>query len=274
MVNCPRCNGESPPGSLHCVQCGLRMAGQESTQFGMPAVRPAPESARGAGPQTTQFGADDLARLAAAAEEANLVEPEAEVSSSLLAGLPRPRVSSAPSPLTEGLKKPVRPADRPKPSARSTVMGMPLYGSENSDAPAGVLPEPAKQRPEAAMSDEAAAAQILSLDSFGKDFDSAAPGPALSADPQARTEEPEPAAPEPGAAPDSGVRVSRVELAPPPAAEPRVERPKRPERANRLPAEPTRPMAPEASPSSGGSGVLLGLVLAAALMGLAWALLK
>ncbi len=160
MDRCPRCNQESPAGSLHCVHCGYRLveeAAHEKTQFGMPMVRPAPTGGS-AGPQTTQFGAEDLARLAAAAKGETLEAPPKAVPS-LLAGLPRPRVASAPSPLTEGLKKPVRPAAAPKPSARSTVLGMPLFGMVAGSTPAAPV------EPEPTPTDDAGPA-IMSLDSL------------------------------------------------------------------------------------------------------------
>ncbi len=160
MLSCPRCGNESPDGSLHCVHCGARLgeAAHQATQFGMPQLRPAP----GKGPQTTQFGAEDLARLAAAAAEDEEEAPASAPVPSLMAGLPRPRVSSAPSPLTEGLKKPVR-ATPAQPSARSTVMGMPIY--------ADAMPRPTPSASAQTMAAEApepgvGPASIQSLDGF------------------------------------------------------------------------------------------------------------
>lgn len=167
MIACPRCGGESPDGSLHCVHCGARLgeAPHQSTQFGMPQLRPAGPNQKG--PQTTQFGAEDLARLAAAAAGDSDAPPEpvepkpVAPAPSLMAGLPRPRVSSAPSPLTEGLRHPVRPAQQ-TPSARSTVMGMPILadGAPRPSAPSGrstleSTPEPGE-----------GPATLTSLDSF------------------------------------------------------------------------------------------------------------
>lgn len=179
MIACPRCGGESPDGSLHCVQCGARLgeAPHQSTQFGMPQLRPAGPNSKG--PQTTQFGAEDLARLAAAAADES--EPPTEASSppqpstpapSLMAGLPRPRVTSAPSPLTEGLKQPVR-AQPAQPSARSTVMGMPIY-SEAFGTPAAAAPQKVAE-PE---TPEDGPAMLVSLADFGSD---SAPSAAQSA---------------------------------------------------------------------------------------------
>ncbi len=171
MVVCPKCKSESPSGSMHCVHCGNRLGqAHESTQFGMPMVRPvpiaAPQSEAAGGAQTSQFGAEDLARLQAAAAEAKADRDSSKLEKpqpSLLAGLPRPRVSSAPSPLSHGLEKPVRQAAPQAPSARSTVMGMPIYSEAakpSSSAPAGALPP--ETAPEAVPG-------ITSLEDFGSE---------------------------------------------------------------------------------------------------------
>ncbi len=176
MLACPRCGGESPDGSLHCVHCGARLgeAPHQSTQFGMPQLRPAGPNQKG--PQTTQFGAEDLARLAAAAADDSDAPPEpaepkpVAPAPSLMAGLPRPRVSSAPSPLTEGGRQPVRPAQL-KPSARSTVMGMPIL--------ADAAPKPSASSDRATLESTPepvdGPAMLMSLDSFGAEEQAAPP---------------------------------------------------------------------------------------------------
>ena len=166
MIACPRCGGESPDGSLHCVQCGARLgeAPHQATQFGMAQQRPAGPNQKG--PQTTQFGAEDLARLAAATSDEDDAPAAPETpkptaptpTPSLMAGLPRPRVSSAPSPLTEGLRQRVRPPSQ-SPSARSTVMGMPIYADL---APTG---DPSPKPSEPAETAEGPAT-LTSLESF------------------------------------------------------------------------------------------------------------
>lgn len=181
MISCPSCTQASPDGSLHCVHCGHRLeteSAAEKTQFGMPMLRPAPASAKSSGPQTTQFGAEDLARLAAATKDDAPDEEAARQAASPLAGLPRPRVASAPSPLTEGLKKPIKVESRPKPSARSTVIGMPLFGA--TPAPGATDEAEPESAPSPAPATPGGAA-ILSLDALdmpsGGD---AAPEPTLA----------------------------------------------------------------------------------------------
>lgn len=189
MAVCSHCNGETPEGNPFCVNCGGKMpvtTGAQSTQFGMPLLRPTPASERGGGPATTQFGAEELSALALAAQEAGL-DPEPEpLKPSLMSGLPRPPVSSAPSPLTAstGLKAPISPRPMPSvlkvplqpgqtspqtPAARRTVMGMPLLGSSASAPPMAVVPEPigilVAPQPETA-----GVSAILSMDSLVNDL--------------------------------------------------------------------------------------------------------
>jgi len=141
-VVCPQCQSVSPPGSAHCTQCGAKLvaAAQQTTQFGMPLLRPTGGAQRGA---TAAFDEAEIARLAALAKDSDERTLAPAAKPSLMAGLPRPRVSSAPSPLTAtGLRDNVAPpqvgsaSSLPQPlpaqpsggGARRTVMGMALFG--------------------------------------------------------------------------------------------------------------------------------------------------
>lgn len=195
MAVCSHCNGETPEGNAFCVNCGGKMpatANAQSTQFGMPLLRPSTASERAGGPATTQFGADELSALALAAKDAGLSPeaPEEPVKRSLMAGLPRPPVSSAPSPLTAstGLKAPISPrlpvpplkvspaagqTSPQTPAARRTVMGMPLLGA--SAPPAAVVPEPNGVLVAPAVEPAGGASAILSMDSLVNDLLNPAP---------------------------------------------------------------------------------------------------
>jgi hypothetical protein len=243
MAICAQCNAETPDGTTFCVNCGAKMpaSGAQSTQFGMPLLRATPASERAGGPATTQFGADELSALALAAKEAGLEEPE-PLKPSLMAGLPRPPVSSAPSPLTAsvGLKNPVTPKPMPSfapkpapapgqpaapaPAARRTVMGMPLLGA--SVPPAEIVPEPIGV-PVAPIGELGGASAILSMDSLVNDLLNAppvsapAPAPAAPASapvasaapaPAPAAPAPAPVAKAPAAEPAPAVRVSRQAL--------------------------------------------------------------
>ena len=143
-VVCPQCQSVSPPGSAHCTQCGAKLVAtaNQTTQFGMPLLRPTGGAQRGA-PATAAFGEADIARLAAISRDTDEQALTPMAKPSLMAGLPRPRVSSAPSPLTAtGLRDSVAPpqvgstSSPPQPlpaqtsggGARRTVMGMALFG--------------------------------------------------------------------------------------------------------------------------------------------------
>lgn len=244
MAICAQCNAETPDGTTFCVNCGAKMpaSGAQSTQFGMPLLRPTPASERAGGPATTQFGPDEISALALAAKEAGLEEAE-PLKPSLMAGLPRPPVCSAPSPLTAstGLKGPVTPKPMPSfspkpvpapgqsaapaPAARRTVMGMPLMGA--SVPPTEVVPEPIGVPVAPAPDLGGGASAILSMDSLVNDLLNAptvaapapaeqpAPAPAASAAPPAPEPAPAPApapastAKAPAEEPRPAVRVSR-----------------------------------------------------------------
>ena len=141
---CPQCQSVSPPGSAHCTQCGTKLAAtaNQTTQFGMPLLRPTGGVQRGA-PATAAFGEADIARLAAISRDTDEQALTPTAKPSLMAGLPRPRVSSAPSPLTAtGLRDSIAPPQVGSTSsppqalptqasgggARRTVMGMALFG--------------------------------------------------------------------------------------------------------------------------------------------------
>lgn len=151
-VVCPQCQSVSPPGSAHCTQCGAKLvaAANQTTQFGMPLLRPTGGAQRG-GPATAAFGEADIARLAAISKDTDEQALTPAAKPSLMAGLPRPRVSSAPSPLTAtGLRDSVAPpqvgatSSPPQPlpaqgsggGARRTVMGMALFGPGAVNTPA------------------------------------------------------------------------------------------------------------------------------------------
>lgn len=231
MAICAQCNAETPDGTTFCVNCGAKMpaSGAQSTQFGMPLLRATPASERAGGPATTQFGPDEISALALAAKEAGLEEEE-PLKPSLMAGLPRPPVSSAPSPLTAstGLKGPVTPKPMPSfapkpapppgqpapqaPAARRTVMGMPLMGA--SAPPADIVPEPIGV-PVAPIADlGGGASAILSMDSLVNDLLNAPPVSAAAPAPAAPAPAPAPA---PAAAP---VASAPAQAAPAPAPEP------------------------------------------------------
>lgn len=249
MVSCPRCGGESPADSKHCVQCGHPMDadGAARTSFGMPKVNAqGPNAAAGAA--TTRFGAEDLARLAAAAAEANLSDAapapvEVAPVPSLLAGLPRPRVSSAPSPLTSGRFNPGNPQGIPPPSglgalpplggapqpapmsaSRNTVMGMPVLGGLG-------VPASAESEAPAATGRRAG---IASLDSFDVSAPAPAPAPVAGPIPSA------PAAPAGGGL-SLGKPAERAAAPSTPAA-----------------VEPSTPAAPAPSAAPAGGGLSLG----------------
>ncbi len=222
MAVCSQCKGETPDITTFCVNCGNKMpvSAAQQTQFGMPLLRgPATASERSSGPATTQFGPDEIAALAAAAKESGFGEPE-PIRPSLMAGLPRPPVSSAPSPLTAsvGLKGPVTPRPMPSfgprpvspnqpaaqpnpanqatlvsqaalavPASRRTVMGMPLMGASAPPAPApdeGVGGRSLTPPAESGIAPPiAGAAAILSMDSLVNDL-LAAPGPSAQSAPR------------------------------------------------------------------------------------------
>jgi hypothetical protein len=235
MAVCSQCNGETPDGTTFCVNCGNKMpasAGAQSTQFGMPLLRPAaaPASERAGGPATTQFGPDEIAALALAAQEAGLEESE-PLKPSLMAGLPRPPVSSAPSPLTAstGLKAPITPKPMPAfspkpapapgtgsptaPAARRTVMGMPLMGA--SAPPMAEEPElptaPAPTAPATGGPIElGGASAILSMDSLVNDLLNAPPvsAPAASGPTASAASGPTAPTPEPAFAPTQTAPVA------------------------------------------------------------------
>ncbi len=250
MIACPKCSNQSPDGSLHCVHCGHRFGEEDhqATRMGMPVLHPAggpmPASERGGGARTAQFGAEDLARLAAAAAEHDPAEQQAAADDdaarrpSLLAGLPRPRVSSTPSPLTGGLKPPAARTPRKQteapPSARRTVMGMPVMlpaaPTPNPNPAPAVEPAPA---PAPVSSSDVDGPAILPLDSFQPEATPAeapapvvevrrnAPEPAPSATDAAS--EPAPVAkaaprPEPSPPPSRPAPAPAVVTAPPPDA--------------------------------------------------------
>jgi hypothetical protein len=235
----------------------------------MPLLRPAPASERAGGPATTQFGADELSALALAAQEAGLEEPEPP-KPSLMAGLPRPPVSSAPSPLTAstGLKAPITPKPMPAfspkpvpapgqgasqaPAARRTVMGMPLMGA--SAPPAAVEPEPgAPSAPPAAVGstiEVGGASAILSMDSLVNDLLNAPPVSAPAAPPTssvapAAAAQPAPT-PEPALAPTQTAPVAAAPSPTMPAPEaPRAGSPSVRVQRNPLPTQDTEPTGVE-----------------------------
>lgn len=243
MAVCSQCNGETPDGTTFCVNCGNKMpasAGAQSTQFGMPLLRPAaaPASERTGGPATTQFGPDEIAALALAAQEAGLEESE-PLKPSLMAGLPRPPVSSAPSPLTAstGLKAPITPKPMPAfspkpapaagagssaaPAARRTVMGMPLMGA--SAPPVAEEPElPTAPAPTAAATggsiELGGASAILSMDSLVNDLLNAPPVSAPAASGATAASGPTAPAPEPAFAPTETAPVAAAQAQPVTAA--------------------------------------------------------
>jgi len=224
MVVCPQCHGETPDNTTFCVNCGHKMpatGGAQSTQFGMPHLRPvaAPASERVGGPATTQFGPDELAALTLAAQEVGLDRPRPP-KPSLMAGLPRPPVSSAPSPLTAsaGPKAPITPKPMPAflpkvattpgsaatSAARRTVMGMPILGAS---AP------PAAAEPEVFVAPPASAdAAILSMDSLANDLLSA-PASATEAAPAPSAIGPSAHAPDPALMPTQTAPVAAAAAA-------------------------------------------------------------
>lgn len=268
MVTCPRCGGDSPDGSLHCVQCGLKLGEPEvqSTQFGMPVRRPGSAS----GPSTRQFGVEELASALAgrAPDESEQDETATPAPQSLMAGLPRPRVSSAPSPLTEGLKKPIRPKEAAQPSARSTVMGMPLYGLKGSSAPAEQPAEVEEDGEVLAPPRPQGASTIETLDSFGK------PRPAGAASPVAVVRLPTAPAPEPAPEPAPVADPTLAQSAPvfvePGASEatpaPQPVAVARPE-ARPAPEPAATAAPPETAPGGGRTVRLVAIVLSLALAG-------
>ena len=173
-------------GSAHCVNCGQRLivaASQQTTQFGMPLLRPSPVVAKGGGHSTTQFGPEEIAALAQAGRESTPV-PSSPVAANLMAGMPRPRVSSAASPLTAtstGLRSALTPAPTPMPAsrppaARPTVMGMPPMGP-GSLPPAAAAPVLSAGRGAAPIVDFSS---IQSLDVFDPDAVSPARGETIT----------------------------------------------------------------------------------------------
>lgn len=247
MIHCPRCGGESPQGSAHCVHCGQKLgeADSQQTQFGMPQLSPL------AGP------ANPLASVPSPLLSGSPLGGGSEPTpvSSLLAGLPRPRVASAPSPLTTGgspIDEPIAlAAEREStPSARSTVMGMPIMARPSTNPmPMSVqVSEPAA--PAATL-----AGGIQSMDDL--DFDA----PAAPAD-----EAPEPSAEGPApAAIDDAPASAR------PAVEPAIE----------VPAKRATPPAaagsaragqyalPDEAPEPGKGGAVLKVVVALVVLGAA-----
>jgi hypothetical protein len=238
MAVCSQCNGETPDGTMFCVNCGNKMpatSGAQSTQFGMPLLRPAPASERAGGPATTQFGADELSALALAAQEAGLEEPEP----------PMPAFSPKPVPA------PGQGASQ-APAARRTVMGMPLMGA--SAPPAAVEPEPgAPSAPPAAVGstiEVGGASAILSMDSLVNDLLNAPPVSAPAAPPTssvapAAAAQPAPT-PEPALAPTQTAPVAAAPSPTMPAPEaPRAGSPSVRVQRNPLPTQDTEPTGVE-----------------------------
>lgn len=125
MQRCPSCGGESPDDSLHCVHCGfaLREDAEAAPMVSGPGVmRP---SIKDSANRTAAFDMRELP-LAVGEEDTPSSEP-APAPKNPLAGLPRPRVASAPSPLTGGLGKPGSASESTRLRAGRTVMGMPVF---------------------------------------------------------------------------------------------------------------------------------------------------
>ncbi|MCA9537334.1 MAG: hypothetical protein KC620_00515 [Myxococcales bacterium] len=166
MIVCPACGNESPEASKHCVHCG----------HGLVAASP---PAKSPGPKTSHFGDGEVkALLARMSHDGKAASAEAD---NLLAGLPRPRVSSQISPLQGGHSATTKASDRrDRSSSRSTVLGMPLFvptvGTKRGPSTSAV--ETPLSAPPLGAAPAAGRASIQSLDAFDDGFSPPASNPA------------------------------------------------------------------------------------------------
>lgn len=273
MTVCTACSTESPDDLQHCPQCG--------------AALPEPDAPG----NTSHFGEKDLEKLMSRmGREAEGAPPP----SNLMAGLPRPKVGSMASPLRGGQTSPSarrKPEQRARSASGSTVMGMPLFTTGEQRAVSVPARQPSRS-PAAAPVGEAPVSggpSIHSLDSFQDDFgaEGPRPSPEAPADPGGISDglagEPaaiDPAVPEHAADPGITGSGSAAEAAPSVDGASASRDPSRPPATAEAPADPPitspdRPTEPAPAVESSGAGRLVAVILiAAALAGVAFFLLK
>jgi hypothetical protein len=227
------------------VHCGYRLNESNDTAYGMPQINPL---------SGAQSGQDAPSPLSMASLHDSLGQDAPTPVSSLLAGLPRPRVSSAPSPLSSTADPfflQQAPDRAESPSARSTVMGMPVLSRMEAD----MLSKPiAAPEPQSVPSPA-----IQSLDNF--DIDAPAPAPAASAPDRADS----PLLTAKVAQPRSATGARAATPAPSAAEKPILPGPV---------VETTRATAPEATAQGGGSTWVVVVLAIAAIAGAAWFFLR
>lgn len=161
MESCPSCGKDSPGNSLHCVQCGAKLASAaQKTQFGMPVLRPADTAQAGAADDgeksTAEYAPQDLARLAMATKKT----PGSALAGlgslktgrrpgSLLQGLPQFR-GSGQSPLTSGEFRLGAVASE---SSKTPELGL-YAGAKRSSLPPEVAPSVSNPPEEPAAAEE------------------------------------------------------------------------------------------------------------------------